>query len=68
MRRFYRLPYSLKRSGQSGLGAEDPQARISASSQAIRAYVAQSAHRERVSDAARRVMEAHADALDRLGR
>jgi hypothetical protein len=39
-----------------------------AARQAIRAYVARGAHRERVSEAARRVMEAHADALDRLGR
>jgi len=39
-----------------------------AARRAIRAYVTQGAHRERVSGAARRVMEAHADALDRLGR
>ena len=35
---------------------------------AVRAYVAAGAHRDRVSIAARRVIEAHRDALDRLGR
>ncbi len=39
-----------------------------AARQAIRTYVSQGAHRERVSAAAKRVMDAHADALDRLGR
>jgi hypothetical protein len=34
----------------------------------VRDYVARGAHRARVSSAARRVIEAHADALDRLGR
>jgi hypothetical protein len=35
---------------------------------AIRDYVAQGQHRDGVAAAARRVMQAHADALDRLGR
>lgn len=35
---------------------------------AVRAYVGIEDHRDRVFDAARRVIEAHADALDRLGR
>jgi plasmid stability protein len=39
-----------------------------AARRAVRTYVAQGQHRDRVSAAARRVMEAHADALDRLGR
>lgn len=39
MRRFYRLPCSPEKSGQSGRGAYDPRERISASSPAIRAYV-----------------------------
>jgi len=38
-----------------------------AARQAIRSYVTQGAHRDRVSDAAKRVISAHADALDRLG-
>lgn len=39
-----------------------------AARRAVRDYVSHGAHRDRVSAAARRVMEAHADALDRLGR
>jgi len=39
-----------------------------AARRAVRSYVAQGEHRDRVSTAARRVMAAHADALDRLGR
>jgi hypothetical protein len=39
-----------------------------AARRAVRDYVAQGRHRDRVSAAARRVMEAHADALQRLGR
>jgi hypothetical protein len=39
-----------------------------AARQAVREYVGRGAHRERVVDAARRVMTAHADALERLGR
>lgn len=35
---------------------------------AIRDYVARSEHRSRVSEAAELIMDAHADALDRLGR
>lgn len=38
-----------------------------AARQAIREYVARSAHRARVDAAARRVTTAHADALRRLG-
>ena len=34
---------------------------------AVRDYVAMGEHRDRVADAAARVMAAHADALDRLG-
>ena len=39
-----------------------------AARQAVREYVARGRHRDRVAQAAGRVMEAHADALDRLGR
>lgn len=39
-----------------------------AARQAIRDYLARRAHQERVSAAATLVTEAHADALDRLGR
>ena len=39
-----------------------------AARRAVREYVARGRHRERVSAAATRVTEAHADALDRLGR
>jgi plasmid stability protein len=39
-----------------------------AARRAVRDYIAEGQHRDRVSAAARRVMEAHADALDRLGR
>ncbi|HEX8805226.1 MAG TPA: hypothetical protein VF743_13560 [Acidimicrobiales bacterium] len=39
-----------------------------AARRAVRDYVARGRHRERVSAAARRVMDAHADALERLGR
>ena len=35
---------------------------------AVREYVARGRHRDRVSAAAAEVMDAHADALDRLGR
>jgi len=38
-----------------------------AARRAVRDYVLRGQHRERVSAAARRVMEAHADALRRLG-
>ena len=39
-----------------------------ADGRAGRDHVARSEHREHVSAAARRVMEAHAEALERLGR
>ena len=39
-----------------------------AARRAVRDYVAGGQHRDRVSAAAKRVMDAHADALDRLGR
>jgi predicted transcriptional regulator len=39
-----------------------------AARRAVRDYVTRGEHRQRVSAAARRVMDAHADALDRLGR
>jgi predicted transcriptional regulator len=39
-----------------------------AARRAVREYIARGQHRERVSVAAGRVMAAHADALDRLGR
>ena len=35
---------------------------------AVRAYIGVEEHRDRVFTAARRVIEAHADAIDRLGR
>lgn len=38
-----------------------------AARQAVREYVARGQHRARVSAAAERVTDAHADALDRLG-
>jgi hypothetical protein len=39
-----------------------------AARRAVRDYIAHGEHRERVSAAALRVMEAHGEALDRLGR
>jgi hypothetical protein len=39
-----------------------------AARRAVREYVIRGDHRDRVSAAARRVMDAHAEALDRLGR
>ena len=38
-----------------------------AARRAVRDYVVQGQHRDRVSSAARRVMDAHAEALRRLG-
>ena len=38
-----------------------------AARRAVRDFVARGAHRDRVSDAAQRVIAAHAEALDRLG-
>lgn len=39
-----------------------------AARRAVREYVVQGQHRDRVSAAARRVIDAHAEALERLGR
>jgi hypothetical protein len=39
-----------------------------AARRAVRSYVTQGQHRDRVSAAARRVMKAHAEAIERLGR
>ncbi len=39
-----------------------------AARQAVREYVARAEHRDRVSRVAERVIEVHADALERLGR
>ncbi len=39
-----------------------------AARRAVREYVARANHRDRVSEAAQRVMAAHRDALERLGR
>jgi predicted transcriptional regulator len=38
-----------------------------AARRAVREFVARGQHRDRVSGAARRIMDAHADALQRLG-
>lgn len=50
------------RAAAEGISMQD------AARRAVRDYVAQGQHRDRVSAAAQRVMDAHADALDRLGR
>lgn len=47
--------------------AEDGISMQEAARRAVRLYVGIETHRARVFAAARRVMEAHADALDRLG-
>ena len=39
-----------------------------AARRAVRDYVTRSAHRDRVDVAAERVLDAHADAIERLGR
>jgi hypothetical protein len=39
-----------------------------AARRAVRDYIGRGQHRERVSAAARRVMQAHGEALERLGR
>jgi predicted transcriptional regulator len=39
-----------------------------AARRAVRDYISRGQHRDRVSAAAQRVIDAHADALDRLGR
>ncbi len=38
-----------------------------AARRAVREFVARGQHRDRVSEAGRRIMDAHADALERLG-
>lgn len=38
-----------------------------AARRAVREYVARSEHRDRVSEAASRILSAHADAIERLG-
>jgi hypothetical protein len=38
-----------------------------AARRAIREYIASAGHRDRVGESARRIMDAHADALRRLG-
>lgn len=50
-----------ERAAAEGISLQD------AARQAVRAYVAAGQHRDRVSAAARRVIGAHADALERLG-
>ena len=39
-----------------------------AARRAVRDYISRSAHQQRVSEAARRVIAAHTEVLDRLGR
>ncbi len=51
-----------ERARQEGISMQE------AARRAIRDYIVQGQHRDRVAAAAREVMEAHADALDRLGR
>ena len=51
-----------QRAASEGISMQD------AARRAVREYVERGEHRARVSDAAGRVLEAHADALDRLGR
>jgi hypothetical protein len=51
-----------ERAKHEGISMQD------AARRAVREYVSRGAHRDRVQAAAQRVMEAHADALDRLGR
>jgi len=51
-----------ERARQEGISMQE------AARRAIRDYVVQGQHRDRVVAAGRRVMEAHADALDHLGR
>jgi plasmid stability protein len=50
------------RAAADGISMQD------AARRAVREYVARARHRDRVSAAADRVVAAHADALDRLGR
>ncbi len=51
-----------ERAAADGVSLQD------AARQAVRDYVAKRAHEDRVGAAAARVMEVHAEALDRLGR
>ena len=50
-----------ERADAEGISMQD------AARRAVREFVARGAHRDRVSDAASRVIAAHRDALDRLG-
>jgi hypothetical protein len=50
-----------ERADAEGISMQD------AARRAVREFVARGAHRDRVSDAANRVITAHRDALDRLG-
>lgn len=50
-----------ERADAEGISMQD------AARRAVRDYVARGDHRDRVSDAARRVMASHAEALRRLG-
>ena len=51
-----------RRAAEEGISMQD------AARRAVRLYVGLESHRDRVFAAARRVIEIHADALDRLGR
>ena len=51
-----------ERAEREGVSMQD------AARRAVREYVANGAHKDRVSAAAARVIDAHRDALDRLGR
>jgi hypothetical protein len=51
-----------ERAEQEGISMQE------AARRAVRDYVARGEHRSRVSAAARRVLKAHGDAIDRLGR
>ena len=51
-----------RRAAEEGISMQE------AARRAVRLYVGSETHRSRVFAAAHRVMEAHADALDRLGR
>lgn len=50
-----------ERANAEGISMQD------AARRAVRDYVVRGQHRDRVSGAARRIMDAHADALERLG-
>lgn len=51
-----------RRAARDGISMQE------AARRAVREYVARAEHRDRVARAAERVVEAHAEALDRLGR